>query len=341
MDEILYELKDHSAGLNCGRWDYIFSFIKKFRNKSDYTLPDRALVTMTQPFLKAYTELSIKTCHRRKAHAIGGMAAQIPIKNNPEANNQALAKVDADKQREVKAGHDGTWVAHPGLVPMVKEIFDSQMPAANQIDKLREDVQVTADDLLKVPDGVITEQGLRTNISVGVQYIESWLRGVGCVPLYNLMEDAATAEISRAQVWQWIRHPKGVLEDGHKITREMFDKRLVEEMDKIKMAVGKETYAKGKYELANQLSNLLWYSMVFVASTAIFLKLYKPVIQPALGSRFPIFLIIAIEGVVILFGISVTVRSLGFLSAITPVFVYLVILTIIMEIMRTFDKQNY
>jgi len=220
MDEILYELKDHSAGLNCGRWDYIFSFIKVLRNFPAFTLPDRAQVTMDRAFLKAYVDLLIKTCHRRGIHAMGGMAAQIPIKNDPAANEAALEKVRQDKLREVKAGHDGTWVAHPGLVPIAKEIFDAHMKTSNQIHVKREDVAITAANLLEVPQGEITEKGLRLNIDVGIQYLDSWLRGSGCVPIYNLMEDAATAEISRTQVWQWLHHG-AQLSGGRKITPEL------------------------------------------------------------------------------------------------------------------------
>src|SRR2546425_10425441 len=220
MDEILYELKDHSAGLNCGRWDYIFSFIKKFRNRPDFVLPNRAQVTMDRHFLNSYVQLLIKTCHRRGIHAMGGMAAQIPIKSDPAANEKALDKVRQDKLREVKAGHDGTWVAHPGLVPIAKAIFDEYMKTPNQIHVKREEVSVSAKDLLAVPTGEITEAGLRLNINVGLQYLEAWLRGNGCVPIYNLMEDAATAEISRAQVWQWVRH-KARLADGRVIGKEL------------------------------------------------------------------------------------------------------------------------
>ena len=223
MDEILYELRDHSAGLNCGRWDYIFSCIKKFRSKRDFLLADRALVTMTTHFMHSYSLLCIKTCHRRNIFAMGGMAAQIPVKNDPKANEEAFAKVRADKEREAHDGHDGTWVAHPGMVQLALDAFNAVMPQPNQIDKKREDVQVTAADLLDFgPSEPITEQGLRTNVSVGVQYLEAWLRGSGAVPIFNLMEDAATAEISRAQVWQWIRHPRGVLSDGRKVTKELF-----------------------------------------------------------------------------------------------------------------------
>ena len=206
MDEILWELREHSTGLNCGRWDYIFSFIKKFRNFPQFVLPDRSQVTMDRAFLKAYVDLLIHTCHRRGIHAMGGMAAQVPIKNDPAANENALEKVRQDKLREVRAGHDGTWVAHPGLVPIAKEIFDAHMKTANQISNKRDDVHVTQADLLRVPEGEITEAGLRWNIDVGVQYLDAWLHGTGCVPIYNLMEDAATAEICRAQVWQWVKH---------------------------------------------------------------------------------------------------------------------------------------
>jgi malate synthase len=220
MDEILYELREHSSGLNCGRWDYIFSFIKKFRAHPEFVLPDRSLVTMERHFLASYVELLIQTCHRRGIHAMGGMAAQIPIRNDAAANEQALDKVRKDKLREVKAGHDGTWVAHPGLVPIAKEIFDEYMPEPNQIAKPRVDRPIAARDLLEVPSGEITEKGLRWNIDVGLQYVWSWLRGNGCVPIYNLMEDAATAEISRAQVWQWVRHGSR-MSDGKVVTAEL------------------------------------------------------------------------------------------------------------------------
>lgn len=253
MDEILYELREHSAGLNCGRWDYIFSFIKKFCNKPDFVLPDRALVTMTAHFMRSYSLLLIQTCHKRGAHAMGGMAAQIPIKNNPKANEEALAKVRADKLREVGDGHDGTWVAHPGLVPIAMEVFNTGMPGPNQLQRKREDVQISAKDLLTVPEGPITEAGLRINVNVGLLYMESWLRGEGCVPIYNLMEDAATAEISRSQVWQWIRHPNGKLVDGRKVTVELFRQILGEELEKIKDMVGQEAFTAGKYALARQL----------------------------------------------------------------------------------------
>src|ERR1700736_928751 len=254
MDEILYELRDHSAGLNCGRWDYIFSCIKRFRNNPDFILADRALVTMTTHFMRSYSLLCIKTCHRRGIHAMGGMAAQIPIKNDEKANAEAFAKVKADKEREAKDGHDGTWVAHPGLVPVALEAFDAVMKGPNQIDRKREDVTVRAADILSFgPEGPITEQGLRTNVSVGVQYIEAWLRGSGAVPIFNLMEDAATAEISRAQVWQWIRNPRGVLSDGRKVTKELFHTVLGEELTKIRSLVGEQQFAKGKYAEASAL----------------------------------------------------------------------------------------
>jgi malate synthase len=255
MDEILFELKEHSAGLNCGRWDYIFSCIKKFRNRPDFILPDRALVTMTTHFMSSYSLLVIKTCHRRNAHAMGGMAAQIPIKSDPAANEEALNKVRADKVREANNGHDGTWVAHPGLVPIALEAFDAVMKTPNQIDRKREDVNVTAADLLAFPDGrsQISETGLRTNISVGIQYLEAWLGSNGCVPIFNLMEDAATAEISRSQVWQWIRHPEGKLTDGRKVDVELFRQFMAEELEKIRQMVGDERYSTGNYKLASEI----------------------------------------------------------------------------------------
>ena len=253
MDEILYELRDHCVGLNCGRWDYIFSFIKKFSSRPDFVLPDRALVTMGEHFLNSYSLLLIKTCHRRGAFAMGGMAAQIPIKNDEAANKVALDKVRADKLREVKNGHDGTWVAHPGLVKIAMDIFDEYMKGPNQLGNLREDVQITAKDLLTIPKGAITEKGLRTNVNVSLLYLEAWLRGVGCVPLYNLMEDAATAEISRAQIWQWIRHPAGKLEDGRKVTVELFRKILSEEMTLIEKEVGQSKFEEGQYKPAAQI----------------------------------------------------------------------------------------
>ncbi|WP_026677000.1 malate synthase A [Fictibacillus gelatini] len=252
MDEILYELRDHIVGLNCGRWDYIFSYLKKFRNLPDYILPDRSVVTMTSPFMKAYSLLTIKTCHRRGAHAMGGMAAQIPVKNDEEANQKAIEKVYEDKKREATNGHDGTWVAHPALVPVAKSVFDEFMPGQNQVDKQLADIEITREDLLEIPTGPITEEGLRTNINVGIQYMEAWLRGSGAVPIHHLMEDAATAEISRAQVWQWIRHPKGVLENGQKITFELFSQYVDEELEKIKQSIGVETFEQGKFDQARQ-----------------------------------------------------------------------------------------
>ena len=252
MDEILWELRDHSAGLNCGRWDYIYSYIKKFAEDPGCVMPDRGQVTMASHFLRSYSLLLIKTCHRREIHAMGGMAAQIPIRNDPAANDAAMEKVRADKLREAGDGHDGTWVAHPGLVGIAKEIFDREMPQANQIARKRQDVDVTAADLLAVPTGTITEAGLRQNLNVGIGYIEAWLRGTGCVPLYNLMEDAATAEISRAQVWQWIRH--GVrLDDGRTIDAELCRAVLDEELAKLREAAGEEAYRGGRYEDAAQL----------------------------------------------------------------------------------------
>ena len=252
MDEILWELKDHSAGLNCGRWDYIFSFIKKFREQEWAILPDRAQVTMTTHFLRTYSQLLIKTCHRREVHAMGGMAAQIPIKNDPAANEVAMERVRADKKREAGDGHDGTWVAHPGLVEIAKAEFDAVMKEPNQIARKRQDVHVGAADLIEVPTGTKTEAGLRQNVAVGIGYVEAWLRGIGCVPLFNLMEDAATAEISRAQVWQWVRHNQK-LEDGRPITRELVRQIVREENDKVKAQVGEEAYGRARYEDAAQL----------------------------------------------------------------------------------------
>jgi len=252
MDEILWELKDHSAGLNCGRWDYIFSFIKKFREQEWAVLPDRGTVGMTSHFLRSYSQLVIKTCHRREVHAMGGMAAQIPIKNDPKANDEAMARVHADKKREAGDGHDGTWVAHPGLVPIAKAEFDAVMKEPNQIARKRQDVHVTAADLIQIPTGPKTEAGLRQNVAVGIGYVEAWLRGIGCVPLFNLMEDAATAEISRAQVWQWVRHNQK-LDDGRAITKELVRQVVREENDKVKAQIGEEAYNKGRYEDAAQL----------------------------------------------------------------------------------------
>ncbi len=248
MDEILWELREHSAGLNIGRWDYIFSCIKKLRSHHDFCLADRAQVTMTSPFMRSYALLLIKTCHRRDAPAMGGMAAQIPIKNDHAANEAAMAKVRADKEREARDGCDGTWVAHPGLVPIAKEIFDKYMPGPNQYGKQLPGVNVTAANLLDFqPEAPITEAGLRNNVQVGIQYLGSWLSGNGCVPIFNLMEDAATAEISRSQVWQWMRSPKGVLDDGRKVTRELFHEILRDELAKTPSIVGADAYAAGRY----------------------------------------------------------------------------------------------
>ncbi len=252
MDEILWELKDHSAGLNCGRWDYIFSFIKKFREQDWAVLPDRGTVGMTSHFLRSYSQLVIKTCHRREVHAMGGMAAQIPIKNDPKANEEAMGRVRADKKREAGDGHDGTWVAHPGLVEIAKAEFDAVMKEANQIARKRQDVHVTAADLIQIPSGPKTEAGLRQNVAVGIGYVEAWLRGIGCVPLFNLMEDAATAEISRAQVWQWVRHSQK-LDDGRPITKDLVRQIVREENDRVKAQIGAERYAAGRYEDAAQL----------------------------------------------------------------------------------------
>ena len=254
MDEILYELREHCVGLNIGRWDYIFSCIKKFRANRDFCLADRAQVTMTAPFMRAYALLLIKTCHHRRAFAMGGMAAQIPIKSDPAANAAAIEKVRADKVREATDGCDGTWVAHPGLVAVAKAVFDQHMPTPNQVHKQRDDVKVTARELLDFqPEKPITEAGLRNNISVGIQYIGAWLGGNGCVPVFNLMEDAATAEISRSQIWQWIRSPKGVLDDGRKVTKELFRNLLNDELPKVRNLVGAEAWQGGQYDEAARL----------------------------------------------------------------------------------------
>ena len=251
MHEILYELREHSAGLNCGRWDYIFSYIKKFREQ-DMLLPDRNSVTMTVPFMRDYSLLTIKTCHQHGAHAMGGMAAQIPRSDDPEWTEFANNKVREDKEREAKDGHDGTWVAHPGMVRLAKKAFDEYMPQPNQIDKMP-DVDVSAEDLIEKPEGEITMDGFRNNVSVGVQYLAAWLAGRGAVPVFNLMEDAATAEISRAQVWQWIHHDQGVLEDGTEVTEELFRKVLDEELEKIKDIVGEDRWENDEFGNAADL----------------------------------------------------------------------------------------
>jgi len=252
MDEILYALKEHSAGLNCGRWDYIFSFIKKFKNNSNFVLPDRSEVTMGRHFLKSYVELLIHTCHKRGAHAMGGMAAQIPIKNDKEANITALNKVKIDKQREANAGHDGTWIAHPGLSPIAIEAFNRVMEGPNQIERNIGLCEISQKDLLKVPTGNITEEGVRENIRVGVQYLEAWLNGNGCVPLYNLMEDAATAEISRSQLWQWLKHKKELF-NGIQISSEYYRKIMGEELNKIKNLYGEEIYNSKNFNQASKI----------------------------------------------------------------------------------------
>ncbi len=249
MDEILHEMRDHIVGLNCGRWDYIFSFIKRLGKNRAFLTPDRSAMTMGKAFLNAYSLLLIKTCHRRGAFAMGGMAAQIPVKGDAHANDEAFAKVRADKEREASAGHDGTWVAHPDLVPIAKEVFDRLMPQANQLSVMREDVRVTAAEMIEVHQGKRTEEGLRENLRVGVQYIEAWLRGRGAVPIYNLMEDAATAEISRAQVWQWL-HLKAKLDDGREVTPAMFRDALAGEMERVRGEVGASAFDGGRFKEA-------------------------------------------------------------------------------------------
>jgi malate synthase len=265
MDEILWELREHIAGMNAGRWDYIFSFIKTFAKRSDprFVLPDRSQVVMGEAFLGAYAAILVRTCHRRGAHAMGGMAAQIPIKNNPAANEAAFAKVRVDKEREVRDGYDGTWVAHPDLVPVAKEVFDRMMPQPNQVSRVRLHVNVLRDDLLKIHEGTKTEAGFRLNIRVGVQYIEAWLRGRGAVPIYNLMEDAATAEISRAQIWQWIK-AGATLEGGLRATPEFFTRALREEMEVVKREIGASNYARGRFAEAIKLFRDLSLADAFV-----------------------------------------------------------------------------
>jgi len=252
MDEILSELRQHSAGLNCGRWDYIFSFIKCHRWSPAAVLPDRSQVTMEQPFMRAYTQLAVRTCHRRGVHALGGMAAQIPIKDDAQRSAIALAKVRADKQREVSDGHDGTWVAHPGLVALAREVFEAEMDGPNQLGRLRRDFRAAESDLLEVPRGTRTEDGLRLNVRVGVQYLEAWLRGIGCVPLYDLMEDAATAEISRTQIWQWEKHG-AALDDGRPVTRDMTERVLDEELERVSAEIGRERFEGGRFDEAREL----------------------------------------------------------------------------------------
>jgi malate synthase len=252
MDEILFELKDHSAGLNCGRWDYIFSFIKKFSYREDLALPDRSTITMDRHFLKSYVDLLIETCHRRGIHAMGGMAAQIPIKRDAAANDAAMERVRQDKLREVKAGHDGTWVAHPGLVAVAKAVFDEYMPGPNQISRRNPGIQVKAADLLAVPEGDITHKGLEMNIDIGLRYLAAWLDGLGCVPIYDLMEDAATAEISRAQLWQWAHHA-GRMTDGVTIDVPVVLATIPIVLDRIKKELGDERFAASKFTAAAKL----------------------------------------------------------------------------------------
>ncbi|MNX57916.1 Malate synthase A [compost metagenome] len=256
LDEIIFELRDHIVGLNCGRWDYIFSYIKKLRNNPAFIVPNRDQVTMTSPFMSAYSQLVIQRCHKRNIHAIGGMAAQIPIKNNDEANTIAFNKVKADKEREAKNGHDGTWVAHPDLVPIALEIFDKYMPTKNQIHVKREDVKVTEADLLEVPTGTITEEGVRKNINISILYLASWLNGQGAAALHHLMEDAATAEISRSQLWQWLQN-KVTLDNGKVLTENYYERLAMEEFEKIRELVGDTEHEEGKYRLAEQLLDTL------------------------------------------------------------------------------------
>ena len=255
MDEILWELRDHSAGLNCGRWDYIFSFIKKFANDSSMVLPDRSRVTMATHFMRSYSRLAIRTCHRRRVSAMGGMSAYIPIKSEPAANELALQQVRSDKEREATDGHDGTWVAHPGLVPIAMEVFDRLMPQPNQIDKQLPDFQPTAADLLQIPEGLITEAGLKQNVAVSIGYLEAWMRGIGCVPLFNLMEDAATAEISRSQLWQWVHHG-AVLEDGRPVTAELCLQYVDAELKRARDVVDPSRY-RAYEKAASLLRNLV------------------------------------------------------------------------------------
>jgi len=277
MDEIIFELRDHSAGLNCGRWDYIFSVIKKFRQNPDFVLPDRSAVTMTVPFMDAYVRLLIKTCHRRGVHAMGGMAAQIPIKDNPEANEKAMDNVRQDKLREVRAGHDGTWVAHPALAAIAAEVFNKHMPTPNQLFKRREDVSVTKNDLLNMNmPGTVTEEGIRKNLNIGLGYMEGWLRGVGCVPIVYLMEDAATAEVSRSQLWQWVRHGVKTAE-GHTVDKAYAIRLLKEQTEELasKAPKGNKYQVAARYfegqvtgeDYADFLTSLLYNEITTVGSS--------------------------------------------------------------------------
>lgn len=272
IDEIIFELKNHMAGLNCGRWDYIFSYIKKFRNHKNFSVPDRSQVTMATPFMEAYSLLVIQRCHKRNVHAMGGMAAQIPVKDDDEVNKIAFGKVRADKEREAKNGHDGTWVAHPGLVPVAMEVFDKHMPESNQIHNKRNDFEITETQLLEQPKGTITEEGICKNINIGILYLESWLSGNGAAALYNLMEDAATAEISRTQLWQWL-HNMSTLEDGRKFTVELYIKLLESEIQKIKELVGENEFKTGKFNLAIEIFDSLVISDKF--EEFLTLKAYK------------------------------------------------------------------
>jgi malate synthase len=262
LDEIIYELRNHMAGLNCGRWDYIFSYIKKFRNHPNFLVPNRDQVTMGSPFMKAYSQRVVQRCHKRGVHAMGGMAAQIPVKNDEAANQAAFAKVVKDKEQEVKNGHDGTWVAHPGLVQVALDVFDAHMPQANQIGNLREDLTITEQDLVELPQGTVTEAGVRKNINVGILYLESWLSGNGAAALYNLMEDAATAEISRTQVWQWL-HKGAQLEDGSVLDKALYQQLKTEEIEKIKSLVGAAAFEKRPFDLAIELFDQLVLSKDF------------------------------------------------------------------------------
>ncbi|MEM9932064.1 MAG: malate synthase A [Bacteroidota bacterium] len=257
MDEILYELREHSAGLNCGRWDYIFSYIKKLGKRADFLVPNRAQVGMTAPFMAAYSKLVIQTCHKRGVHAMGGMAAQIPIKGDPEANQAAIEKVRQDKIREASNGHDGTWVAHPGLVGVAMEVFDEYMPEANQIHKPISTDTITPLQLIEAPEGSITEEGIKINIDVGIKYIASWLTSNGCVPIYNLMEDAATAEICRTQLWQWLRHSTARLDDGRSITESLYKELLESQITAFKTEMGEEAFESGRFPEATDLFNKL------------------------------------------------------------------------------------
>ena len=260
MDEILYELRDHAAGLNAGRWDYMFSVIKTLRARKDFVLPDRAQITMTVPFMRAYTNLLVKTCHRRGAHAIGGMAAFVPSRRDPKVNELAFARVREDKVREANDGFDGTWVAHPDLVPIATEVFDGVLKSRpNQVERLREDVTVSAGVLrdVRVPGGTITEAGLRNNVSVAIQYLESWLRGIGAVTISNLMEDTATAEIARSQVWQWTHHG-GRLPDGRTVDPALLRQIETDEFGRLRTAIG-PAYASGRFDEARALfDELVW-----------------------------------------------------------------------------------